>query len=63
MVFTLNEAACTTLFKKYCKKSSNALTLADYEEMFVENTSLPITKAMILDAFSMSHSTVIKESE
>jgi len=63
MVFTLNETACTTLFKKYCRRNSNSLTLADYEEMFMVDTSLPISKAMILSAFSMSHSTVIKESE
>ena len=54
MIYTLNEVNLKLLFKKYCKKGESTLSEEDIRDLFVRDSTMPISREMIREAFAMS---------
>ena len=63
MIYTLNEVNLKLLFKKYCKKNETTLSEEDIRDLFVRDSTMPISREMIREAFSMSKQTVVNETD
>ena len=47
------------LFKRYCSEGRKELVLDDVDRMFIKDTTMPITKDMILEVYGMCQMTVV----
>ena len=63
MVYTLNEENLRALFRKYLQPKASSLTETDFQRMIFYDSSLPVTKNMIREAYGMSQQTVINETD